>query len=68
VTLYNIMDVVFYLWYCCVMFHLLSLIPIVLVKSSAAVFSLRREKCFLEGHVSEGHSWDGAPWGQLFVN
>jgi hypothetical protein len=50
------------------MFHLLSLNPIVLVKSFAAVFSLRREKCFLEGRVSEGHSWDGVPWGQLFVN
>jgi hypothetical protein len=68
VALYNIMDVVLYLWYCCVMFHLLSLNPIVLVKSSAVVFSLRREKCFLEGRVSEGHGWDGVSWGQLLVN
>jgi hypothetical protein len=40
-TIYHIMDVVLYLWYCCVMFLLLSLNPIVLVKSSTAVFSLR---------------------------
>jgi hypothetical protein len=37
-TIYHIMDVVLYLWYCCVMFLLLSLNPIVLVKSSATVF------------------------------
>jgi hypothetical protein len=42
--IYHIMDVVLYLWYCCVMFLLLSLNPIVLVKSSAVVFSLQREK------------------------
>jgi hypothetical protein len=35
--------------------------PIVLVKSFAVVFPLRREMCFLEGCVSEGHGWDGAP-------
>jgi hypothetical protein len=39
-TIYHIMDVVLYLYYCCVMFLLLSLNPIVLVKSSTAVFSL----------------------------
>jgi hypothetical protein len=43
-TIYHIMDVVLYLCYCCVMFLLLSLNPIVLVKSSTAVFSLRRGK------------------------
>jgi hypothetical protein len=39
--IYHIMDVELYLWYCCVMFLLLSLNPIVLVKSSVAVFLLR---------------------------
>jgi hypothetical protein len=62
------MDVVLYLWYCCVMFLLLSFDPIVLVKSSTAIFLLRRGKCFLESHVLEGHGWDGAPWDQLLVN
>jgi hypothetical protein len=44
IIIYHIMDVVLYLWYSCVMFLLLSLNPIVLVKSSAAIFSLRRGK------------------------
>jgi hypothetical protein len=44
VTIYDIDDVVLYLWYCCVMFQLLSLNPKVLVKSSAAVFSLQQGK------------------------
>jgi hypothetical protein len=47
-TIYYIMDVVLYLWYCCVIFLLLSLNPIVLVKSSVAVFSLREESDFPE--------------------
>jgi hypothetical protein len=57
-----------YLWYCCMMFLLLSLNSIILVKSSVAVFSLRRGKCFPGGRVLEGHRWDGAPWDQLLVN
>jgi hypothetical protein len=68
VTIYEIDDVVLYLWYYCVVFILLSLNPIVLVKSFAAVVSLRRRKCFLESRVFEGHSWDGVPWDQLLVN
>jgi hypothetical protein len=44
VTIYDIDDVVFYLWYYCVMFQLLSLNLIVLVKSFAVVFSLLRGK------------------------
>jgi hypothetical protein len=67
-TIYLVMDVVLYLWYYCVMFLLLSLNPIVLVKSSVVVFSLRRGKWFPGGCVSEGHDWDGTPWGQLLVN
>jgi membrane-associated PAP2 superfamily phosphatase len=51
-----------------VIFLLLSLNPIVLVKSFAVVFSLQQGKCFPGGRVSEGHVWDGAPWGQLLVN
>ena len=50
-------DVVLYLWYCGVIFQLLSLSPIVLVKSSATVFSLRRKRWFSEGCVLEGHWW-----------
>jgi hypothetical protein len=42
-TIYYIIDVVLYLWYCCVMF-LVSLNHIVLVKSSAA----DEENVFLE--------------------
>jgi hypothetical protein len=67
-TIYDIMDVVLYLWYCCMMFLLLSLNPIVLVKSSTVVFSLRRGKYFFEGCVKEGHDWDGTLWDQLLVN
>jgi hypothetical protein len=67
-TIYDIDDVVLYLWYYCVMFHLLSLNPIVLVKSSAVVFLLRRGKCFPEGRVLGGYGWDGALWDQLLVN
>jgi hypothetical protein len=62
------MDIVLYLWYCCVMFLLLPLNPIVLVKSSTTVFSLRQGKCLPGGRVLEGHGWDGAPWDQLLVN
>jgi hypothetical protein len=62
------MNVVLYLWYCCVIFSLLSLNPLVLVKSSVVVFSLRQGKCFPGGHVLEGHGWDGVPWNQLLVN
>jgi hypothetical protein len=40
-TIYHIMDVALHLWYCCVMFLLLSLNPIVFVKSYIAVFSLQ---------------------------
>jgi hypothetical protein len=43
-TIYHIMDIVLYLWYYCVTFLLLSLNPIVLVKSFVAVFLLRRKK------------------------
>jgi hypothetical protein len=68
VAIYEIDDVVLYLWYYCVMFQLLSLNPIVLVKSSVEVFSLRRGNCFLGGHVLEGHGWDGKLWDQLLVN
>jgi hypothetical protein len=50
------------------MFLLLSLNPIVLVKSSIAVFLLRLGKCFLGGRVSEEHGWDGEPWDQLPVD
>jgi hypothetical protein len=39
-TIYHIMDVILYFWYCCVMFILLSLNPIVLVKSFVTVFLL----------------------------
>jgi hypothetical protein len=67
-TIYHIMDIILYLWYCCVMFLLLSLNPIVLVKSSAAIFSLRRGECFPGGRVLEGHGWDSALWDQLLVN
>jgi hypothetical protein len=67
-TIYQIMNVVLYLWYCCVMFLLLSLNPIVLVKSSIAVFLLRLGKCFLGGRVSEEHGWNGEPWDQLPVD
>jgi hypothetical protein len=62
------MDVVFYFWYCCVMFLLLFLNPIVLVKSFAIVFSLQQGKCFFGSCVLEGHGWDGTPWDQLLVN
>jgi hypothetical protein len=61
-------DVVLYLWYCYMMFQLLSLNPIVLVKSSAVVFSLRRGKLFPGGRVLEGNGWDGVPRDQLLVN
>jgi hypothetical protein len=50
------------------MFHLLFLNPIVLVKSFATVFSLRRGKSFPRGRVLEGHGWDGTLWDQLLVN
>jgi hypothetical protein len=50
------------------MFHLLSLNPIVLVKFSTVVFSLRRESEFPEVLFCEGQGWDGAPWDQLLVN
>jgi hypothetical protein len=43
-NIYHIMDLVLYLWYCCVIFLLLSLNPIVLVMSSAVVFLLQRGK------------------------
>jgi hypothetical protein len=42
------MDVVFYLWYCCVMFHYYLLNPIVLVKSSAAVSHYDKKSDFPE--------------------
>jgi hypothetical protein len=67
-SIYHIMEVVLYLWYCCMMFLLLSIDLIVLVKSSTTVFSLRRGKCFPESRVLEGHGWDGMPWDQLLVN
>jgi hypothetical protein len=51
-----------------VIFHLLSLNPIVLVKSSTAVFSLRRGKCFPGDRALEGLGWDDVPWDQLLVN
>jgi hypothetical protein len=50
------------------MFQLLSLNPIVLVKSSTAIFSLRQGKYFPRGHVLEGHGWDDMLWDQLLVN
>jgi hypothetical protein len=62
------MDIVLYLWYCCVMFLLLPLNLIVLVKSSTTIFSLRRGKYLPRGRVLEGHGWDGVPWDQLLVN
>jgi hypothetical protein len=43
-NIYHIMDLVLYLWYCCVIFLLLSLNPIVLVMYSAVVFLLQRGK------------------------
>jgi hypothetical protein len=51
-----------------VILHLLSLNPIVLVKSSAAVFSLDEENEFLEVLFCEGKGCDGAPYDQLLVN
>jgi hypothetical protein len=50
------------------MLQLLSLNPIILVKFSAVVFSLRRKKLFSEGCVLKGHDWDDTSWDQLLVN
>jgi hypothetical protein len=68
VTIYDIDNVVLYLWYYYVMFQLLFVNPIILIKSFAAIFPLQREKCFRKGCVLEGHGWDSAPWDQLLVN
>jgi hypothetical protein len=51
-----------------VMFQLLSLIHIVLVKSSAAAFSLRRERLKSLSLVPRGTGLGGEPWDQLLVN
>jgi hypothetical protein len=67
-TIYDIDNVVLYLWYCCVIFYLLALNSIVLVKSFAAVFSLRLGKYFPRSCVLERHDWDNASWNQLLVN
>jgi hypothetical protein len=47
---------------------LLSLNPIVLVKSFAVVFLLRRGKRIPRGCVLEGHVWYDVPWDQLLIN
>jgi hypothetical protein len=51
-----------------VIFHLLSLIPIVLVKSSAVTFSLQRERKIPGVVFRKGYDWDGEPRDQLLVN
>jgi hypothetical protein len=73
VTFINIMDVVFYLWYCGVMFHLLSLKSHSFAKVSHCSFLVTTRKVISRkscpgGRVSEGHDWDDTPWGQLLVN
>jgi hypothetical protein len=50
------------------MFHLLSLIPIVLLKSSITVFLLRRERLKFLSLVPRGTGLGGEPWDQLLVN
>ena len=64
VTIYDIYVVVLYLWYCCVMFHLLSLNPIVFSKVLCCNFLITTRNVFFfpGGRVLKGHSWDGAPW------
>jgi hypothetical protein len=51
-----------------VIFYLLSLIPIVLVKSSATTFSLRREILKSPSLVPQGTGLGGELWNQLLVN
>ena len=50
------------------MFQLLSLIPIVLVKSSVATFWLQRERLKSLSLVPRGTGLGGKPWDQLLVN
>jgi hypothetical protein len=68
VTTYYVIDVVFYLWYCCVMFHLLTLKSYSIGKVFHCSFLVTTRKVIPGGRVSEGHGWDGAPWDQLLIN
>jgi hypothetical protein len=51
-----------------VIFYLLSLIPIVLVKSSVAAFLLRQEILKSPSLVPRGTGLGGELWNQLLVN
>ena len=53
---------------CCVMFQLISFIPIVLVKSFAVPFSLQRERLKSLNLVPRGIGLGEEPWDQLLVN
>ena len=69
VTIYDIYNVALYLWYWCVMFHLLSLNPIVFSKVFCCSFLVTTRKMFFfRGLVLEGHVLDGVTWDQLLVN
>jgi hypothetical protein len=50
------------------MLNYLSLFPIVLVKSSAAIFSLRQERLKSQSLALRGIGLGGEPWDQLLVN
>jgi hypothetical protein len=73
VTLYHMHILYIYIFFffsgaCCVMFQLLSLILIILVKSSAIAFSLRQERLKSLSLVLRGTGLRGEPWDQLLVN
>jgi hypothetical protein len=57
-----VMDVVFYLWYYCVMFHLLSLKFHSLGKVFHYSFLVTTRKVISRRSCLEGHGWDGTLW------
>jgi hypothetical protein len=67
-TIYYVMDVERYLWYCCVMFHLLSLKSHSLGKVFRCNFLVTTRKVISWRSCLGGTCWDGTPWGQLLVN